>query len=250
MSIEAYRREIEGVIGSRWGTSDLITEAQRLALNTAFPNDFEYYLLALEVIDSENIPMERFTFPVMPKMIRNQRPTIKTIEKTYGGVITNFATSFVPYPISVSGTFGKKLRFTLGLDTPQMLQYTYGDPKEVNAKKLFKKAATVNPRIRTGYGYTQKLKDIFAYGQALDKKGNPYKIVFYNMAANEVVYVEMDNLVTDINDQEKNMMWGYSLQMTAVAPVQKVSVKDTLKNMAGVGDGGASDTVAAIDNIA
>ena len=233
-------------IASAGGVNNVFSNAQRLLLNTAFPDTFEYYMLAFEVIDSDNVPVERFTFPVLPSTIRQSETTIKNIEKTFGGVTTNFSTSFVPYPINLSGNFGRKLRFTAGLDTPQMAKYTYTDPSKASAPSIVRKSLSPNPRITTGFGYTQKLKAVFRYGKAVDKKGNPYRIVFYNMAANEVVFVEMDSLVTEMSE-DKNMIWVYNMQMTAVAGVPKIRLKEKFGNT--TGDGGAGQTSEAINNI-
>lgn len=246
MSILTTIGDIGGYINNKEYGKDALTAAEKLLLNTVFPDSFEYYLIALEVIDSDNVPVERFSFTVLPSSIRRSETKIKTIQKTMGGVVTTFNTTFVPYQISLSGSFGRKLKVSLGLDTPQMLRYN--PPQNLNglAKTSFKRVQQISNTVNTGFGYTKKLEQIFDYGTAVDKKGNPYKIILYNMAYNEVVFVEMDNLVTEINDRERNMMWGYNLNMTAVSPVTSVSL-DTVKDKVFTTDGQLRN--AAVDKV-
>ncbi|HQF50625.1 MAG TPA: hypothetical protein PK588_07635, partial [Paludibacteraceae bacterium] len=41
----------------------------RGVLHQIYPNDFEYYMLALELVDGANNTIDYFVFPVMPSAI-------------------------------------------------------------------------------------------------------------------------------------------------------------------------------------
>ena len=59
----------------------LLTSIGRAGLNALFPNDFEFYMVALELVDSESRTIEYFSFPILPSNIREQSTPITNIKK-------------------------------------------------------------------------------------------------------------------------------------------------------------------------
>lgn len=195
----------------------LLRTLGEIGLHSLFPNDFEYYACSLELRDSFGFPVDMLVFPVMPDSIRESETAVVNIKKSAFGVVSLFNPSFIPFDISISGQFGKKLRVLLGggflsLGVP-LTKGEYNPP-------IF------NTRIKTGYGVIKVLERIYRTSQGLDSAGLPFKLFFFNLALNSSYLVELKHFEKSMTIQT-NRVWQYSLQMKAIAPA--FSVRSNLK---------------------
>jgi hypothetical protein len=199
-------------------TLSVVSTMGKAALHALVPDDFEYYMCALELIDSQGNTRAYMNFPVMPNNIMENKTQIATITKTNNGVVTQFNSSFNPRDISIQGTFGRKLRLVSGTYAPEddrgISLFSVGVP----AIDMFT-AQKVD--VRTGYGLVKILQKIVQRSQQLDFYYKPYVLVFYNYALNTHYIVEV---MQDSYSQsmENNCLWYYSLEMKAVAPADLV----------------------------
>lgn len=76
-------------------------------------------------------------------------------------------------------------------------------------------------------------EDIASYhikSNGVDKDGLPFRLYFYNMALGEsyLVVVPPTGLVLN-QSLQRNMIWEYSLTMTAIAPLEAVAGEQKAK---------------------
>jgi len=193
----------------------LIASIGRSGLNTLFPNDFEYYFMALELVNSQDEVIDYFAFPIIPD-IRQEEPKIKSMTQTDGGlVIISSSTVFVPKPITLTGDFGRKLRILFRGGEA----LTFSEDLVQNFVTLRK--AAFDPSIKTGYGCIKILQSICDKSDGLDDLGKPFKLNLYNMALGEAYWVKVDRLTLN-QEKTKNMIWGFSLQLSAIARLEHV----------------------------
>jgi len=186
-----------------------VTQEGRLALHTLFPDEFEYYLIAFEVVDGTKIT-DRLILPVMPDRIAINQNKIINVKKTAAGIVSYMNDSFVPVNITISGTLGRRLRLLLGnKQTKGIDEPTQGD---------------FVPNVKTGYGATKLLQRIFDKSTQTNKAGKPYRIHFYNLAYNKNYLIQFRSF--DLSqDPEHNMYWQYNITMTAIAPAEIAKFK-------------------------
>lgn len=201
----------------------LATNEGKILLNTLFPNDFEYYMLAFDLIDSDDKVIERVSFPVMPNEMTINEYKIQTVTKTASGVTTTVNDSYVPQTISISGTFGRRLRAYSGLESN-----LFAGISSLRSSDLsFKKTIAVSPTVRTGFGHIKNLEEIYKKSTRQNDRGKPYRIIMYNLAFNQVAYIEFES-ATFSQTMDNNMMWNYSMQIKTVAEVEQKKLFDTL----------------------
>lgn len=199
----------------------------RAGAHALFPNDFEYYMCALELVNSKGRAAEYFVFPVNPEAINVSVNPNTSITKTVGGVSVLKTTTFIPEDCTISGTFGRKLRFLIGSNFIAVDQLSFSTKGGVYQKKFGGKTFNIpslNPGAKTGYGSTKILQSIVDKSTALDKFNNPYRLFFYCSALNWNRLVEVENFTLSQDKQSSNRMWKYSLKMKSIAPL------DQLKN--------------------
>ena len=219
MSIEIARRKFDELVS---GASGLVTDAGRLFAHTLFPNDFEYYLFAFELIDGDSGKVtDRFVFPVNPSSESIDKNNIIGIQKSHTGITSYVNNSFVPKPISISGTFGRKFK---------LMSFNKRTTTSSEVKGISDVVADFIPDIKTGYGAIKSMERILEKSRQETEKGSPYYLLFYNLSFNQAYVVEYTNLNVS-QTIDNNMMWNYSLNMTAVADAYSVSTfKDRLVN--------------------
>lgn len=174
------------------------------------PNNFEYYLIALEVRDfnapsSSTIIKKTLIFPVNPERILIMEKKMSKTTKTYKGVVVNEIETFVPTPLNISGTFGRKAKVLYGSGGRM------GDNHSI---------AGIDPAtsIKTGYGVLKDLQSLHKLSRLSNKNGKPYRTILYNLMFSSVYVVELGDLKISMS-QDKNMLWYYDLSMTVVSPV-------------------------------
>jgi hypothetical protein len=123
----------------------------------------------------------------------------------------------------LKGNFGRKFKFLVGSVGVDAAAFSF-----VNKKFQYNKnAGTFSNQLKTGYGCLKVLERMCAMSNALDDFGNPYRLYFYNMALGNHYLVKVINFTPDMS-MDSNMIWKYSLNMKAVAPI--IGRKKTLKS--------------------
>ena len=190
----------------------------RAGLHALAPDQFEYYMCSLELINSQGATVAFLNFPVMPNSISETESKIIDISKTNSGIVSMFNSSFVPRYISIQGTFGRKFRILSGLkDIPT------GDKTIISIMNgnLGFSMFGQEVKVKTGFGLVNLLRRIIAKSTETDDYGMPYFLLFNNYALNSnyVVEIVQSSFTQSV---ENNMLWFYSLEMKAVAPAEAV----------------------------
>lgn len=200
MSVERVRNDFKRILSS----------SGRTALHTSFPDDFEMYMCAFELVNYLGETVEFFTFPVNPSSIQINGRVLTSIQKSAYAVIINNNPSFVPFPIKASGTFGRKFKALVGNRNI--------DVSGIRLRTGFNNFEEFDVNIKNGYGITKVLEKIFKLSQSVDRSNQPYRLFFYNHTFNHSHMVEVLDYDFNQNDSRSNMMWEYSFVLQAVAP--------------------------------
>lgn len=206
----------------------------RAALHATAPDNYEYYMCSLELIDRYGEQVGFISFVIMPNNITESTTPIQTQTKTKNGMVTLFNDSFAPVSISVQGTFGRKFRIVANMT----------DPNE-KGKNFFNgnlgKVAGINTAVKSGYGLTRVLQYILKKTNELDAQGRPYILLFNNYSFNTSYVVDVMSY-SFTQSVENNMLWFYEFQLKAVAPGS--AVKSRKPNNAQLLKTVASNTIA------
>lgn len=205
MSTQAVNREVRALAAS----------VGRAGLHGLFPDDFEYYVLGLDLTDSEGRIADSLVFPVMPDNIVEPRPSINTVKKTSSGVVSLYNTTFVPFDISIKGSFGRRLRVVSSNGV-----YSFTGIKGI-VKGQGYDAPVFNTSVKSGYGLTKMLEKIKQKSLSVDDKGKPVRLYYYNLALNSQYLVEFTQL-TFSQDRQSNMIWNYAATFKAIAPAYSI----------------------------
>lgn len=219
---------------------DLRVNIGKAALHSLFPNDFEYYMIALELVDSKGYTVDYLNFPVNPNQISQTDPQITNIKQSFGGVTILKSQTFVPKDIRISGDFGRAFKILIqpfdkgtfrafggGMSTKDGVWKKHDNPSENKVGATVKKMV-LNSSIKTGYGSIKLLQSICDKSGGVDLDGNPLRLYLYNMTLGESYLVEVINATFDQNKQSSNMIWQYSLNLKAVAPITKTKKSSAL----------------------
>lgn len=195
--------------GAIQSTRGALIETGRAAIHAIAPDEYEYYLCSLELLDFSGERKGFISFVVMPNQIIENHNPIQTITKTHSGIVTTFNPSFSPIDISISGTFGKKFRLITGLSDPV-------NSKAGGLNLSFGKFATATVGAKSGYGLTKVLEHILQQSEKVDENGKPYFVIFNNYAFNTHYIVNIMNYGFQ-QSYDQNMIWNYNISMRAVA---------------------------------
>lgn len=216
---------------------NLTASVGQAGLNALFPMDFEYYLIALELLTSNNETIDYFAFPVSPQNISQSEPQLTNIKKTANGIVSLSTSTFVPKDINLSGDFGRK--FKLLLQNKTSINFSAfkfsGILKKEQIQNVFNsfRQAAFDPSIKTGYGCLKYLQAIVDKSTATDDSGNPFKLYFYNPILGDSFLVEVVNFEMKMS-MDKNRIGSYSLQLRAIAPlnsINSVNSKSMIRNL-------------------
>jgi hypothetical protein len=194
-------------------TQGVATSAVRAYLNSLFPDEFEYYLFTLELLNNRGEVEDILIFPVMPNAISDSRVSLVNIRKTNNSVVSLTNTTFAPTNISIQGTFGKKIRLLLGSNDSGSA-FSFSTDFNVLNKNI-----ELNGAIKTGYGVTKMLERIIKKSQS----SSEYLLFAYNHALNNNYLVEC----VDMNfsqSLENNMLWNYQLNFKSLARAEDVYI--------------------------
>lgn len=206
---------------------DTALNVGKAAIHAAMPDDFEYYLCSLELVNHKDERKGFLSFSVMPEQISESYTPIQTMIKTHNAVVTLFNDSFAPVDINIAGTFGRKIRLLLNYKDPwiqtggrQFLALNFG------------KIAGVDVGIKTGYGMTKVLQHILnASSKTEAESKKPYYLKFYNYALNTAYIVDVVNYTVN-QSMGSNMIWNYQMTLRAVAPLSSFSkIGNKMKNL-------------------
>ncbi len=213
--------------------NDSLRTAGKISLNANYPDEFELYLFAFELLDGAGKTMEYFIFPVNPSSFKQSDRPVENIQKTMSGVAVISNQTFTPKQITINGNFGRRLKFLIGKNTiGNASKYvnnqinTFKKTKKFNTGKVTLKDFDAN--VKTGYGCFKILMRIVNESRVVDD-GKPRTLLFYNLALNESYVVRVNDISSDMS-QDTNMIWQYILQMTAIAPAESF-VNDFRKSL-------------------
>lgn len=216
MSLESIRKKAQ----------DAIITNGRALVHAKNPDDFEYYAISFELVDSEFNSLRIFHMPVLPTAISIGRTSPLNIKKTGWGYFTQYSDAFQARQISIQGTFGRKFRLI------------------VNKEESDKKLKDYDLNIKTGYGVTKVLEEMLLQSQQASKKNtndlgnsvieeNHKFLIMYNLTFNQQFVVEVMNK-SFTQSVENNMMWNYQIELRAVGDVRNLIGYDldkSLKNL-------------------
>lgn len=196
---------------------ELLASIGRAGLHSQYPNDFEYYACSLELTDSDNNIIEVLVFPVMPESISESNNAISAVKKTATGVVSLYNDTFNPFDISISGTFGRKLRIlsNTGFQLYNAIRFSTLKPSTEYDAPVF------NVNIKTGYGVIKILERIYKLSHSVDRKGLPVRLYFYNLALNSQYLIDFKQLNFN-QSRQNNMIWYYSANFKAIAPAYSI----------------------------
>lgn len=198
----------------------LLGDIGRAELNSLFPNDFEYYICSLELVDSQEKTIQFFIFPIMPDNLEEEKGYIQNIRKTFGGVSVLTTNTFTTNQIILKGNFGRKMKFLLGNELT--------DSNAFAAVQEHSQVKEFSSKIKTGFGCIKILERICDMSKQVDTYGNPYRLYFYNPALGNSYQVEVTAMSIP-QGKDTNMIWNYSLTLTCVAPLVGMLKQDDLK---------------------
>ena len=259
-AISKYNEFVGNDINSISGAIGL--NAAQSALHMSYPNEFEYYMMALELVSYNGKTIDYFVFPVNPSTYSQDEPSVTSIRKTMGGVSAVGNSSFVPIDIRISGNFGKRFKILVGkgadVSATSVAQYSTTSGvfnKEgfiQNVSGRFRKAV-MDSKVKTGYGAIKILQAICDKSRG-DMQGKPNQLYLYNPAYNANFLVKVVSFSQSQN-VGGNFIWGYELVMKAIAPIEAVvgvdEAKKSLKSVMNknIMQVGASKTLMAVNNI-
>jgi len=200
-----------GLNSAASGLASATSSMGRAALHALYPDEIEYYLCSLELIDSSGVTKGYMTFTVMPNNIMDSKTQIATITKTNTGVTTLFNDTFCPRDVSLQGCFGRKLRLITGVQPTGNVSTIpfFGGNTGVKIGKE-------NLLIKTGFGLLKMMENILESAWELDDKKKPHVLIFNNYALN-TSYVVEPLQQSFSQGVENNMLWFYSVELKAVA---------------------------------
>jgi len=203
----------------------------KVGLNGLYPNDFELYVFALELVNSKGDTEEYFIFPINPTSFNESRSANTSIVKTMGGVVTIDSDTFDPVDIIMSGSFGRKLKFLIGEELIDFGALSYSTKSGVfeNVKDTFKKGV-FNSKIKSGYGCTKLLEAISQKSTGLDQYNKPYSLYLYNLALGNSYLIKITNL-TFKQDMNSNGVWNYAMQIKGLGTMDSIEGNRSQKSL-------------------
>lgn len=215
-------------------------ELGKIALQALYPSDFNAALVALELVDSNGVTVDYFSWPVLPSEIREVHNEITNVRKTIGGVYVLKNTTFVPRQISLRGTFGRRFKILINEKQLELAGFRFsignGKMKITPPNLLDNKVAQFSSFAKNGYGCIKVIEAMKEKSKQLDENGKPHSLYFYNPVLGNNYMVEVMNFSHMQDENQYNMLPAYSLQLVAVAPLDSVlsrltNIKSALKNL-------------------
>lgn len=193
---------------------NLVDSIGKSNLHALFPNDFEDYFIALELVDSKKVTEAFVTFPVNPNSISESQPVLTNIKKTAGGIVSVGVETFVPRDIEIKGNFGRNLKIQIGNNffIGGLISFVRNNDTTEFGRPSF------STESKTGYGVLKSLERILDDSEKLDSFGKPKRLYLYNSMLGNNYIVKKKNFISSQNISE-NMIPQYTMQLTAVSPL-------------------------------
>jgi hypothetical protein len=195
--------------------TELINTLGRPVAHLLFPNDIDYYFVALELVDSKDRTVRYFAFPINPKNIYFNDTEATKVQRTFGGVTTIKTTTFDPKNYTIRGDFGRNFKVIVGGKPFSFSALNF----DLDFKNLRVEFAELSVEVKSGYGATKILERIIKQAKELDQYGNPHRMYLYNTSLNHQYIVEPVDFNFDMNVQN-NMIWNYNLRLNAIGEVK------------------------------
>ena len=201
------------------------------ALSALFPREFEFYMISLELINSKGFTEDYFTFPVTPSSIKENATFMTNIQKTSSGITVLKTDTFVPKNITISGNFGRQFKTMInrnivsfvGIASTIASSGSSGLAQNFISQKAGEIVSSVfNREVKTGYGCLKVLESMINKSQLKDPFGFPYRLILYNQALGNNYIVEVLDF-SQSQDESTNVIWNYSMSLTAVAPIEFIT---------------------------
>lgn len=226
---------------------DIAMKVGKSALHAVVPDDFEYYLLSLELLDS-SLNREGFiSFTVMPEQIIENHSPIQSVTKTHQGIISVFSDTFAPVDLNIAGTFGRKFRLVSQLQDPydasKLTNFLNMSLGKLGNSLL---GGNLSLGVKSGYGLTKVLEHMLKAANQRDATNKPRWLILRNYAFNTAYIVDPISFSFSQN-QGNNMMWYYSMNLRAVADY---SVNKKKNNWAALGTVAANGIATGLTDIA
>lgn len=194
---------------------EALASTGRPIMGALFPDDFEVYMMTLELVDSMQNIVDYLSFPVLPDDITKPSPKNTNVKKTAGGVISLTTNTYIPEDITINGNFGRAFKVLVGREVISFKAFG------ASVKKMIKGGKLENPfdaKVKTGFGCTKILQGIIDKSVLLDEHNKPYKLFFHNPTLGESHLVESPLFTLRMDKNTTNRMWGYSLTFKTLAP--------------------------------
>lgn len=217
-----------------------VTTLGRAALSALYPKDFEAYLLAIELVNSQGVTVDYFAWPILPEEIRETDSTITNVRKTLSGVNVLKNPTFNPRSISIRGDFGRRFKLLLGGQNVVFAGFGFsmqsGKFSVSSPKFLQNPVPQFSSFAKTGYGCVKLLEGIKEKSKTLDEDGKPYIVYLYNPILGNNYQVEFVSFTQAQDKGHYNMFPMYNIQLTAIAPLDAVlsrgqNLKSAIKNL-------------------
>jgi hypothetical protein len=207
--------------------TELHNSLGRSALHHLYPKDFEYYMIALELVNGSGSTIDYLAFPVLPASISKVENRRVNIKKAYKSTLVINSSTFVPQDITIRGNFGRSFKILVGNSVVlnglavSTRSGVYDLSQTVTG--ITTPSRVFSRSIKTGYGVTKILQSIINKSSGSDNNG-PYRLYLYNYALGESYLVVPPSraLSLEQNEASNNMIWGYSLTLTIVSPLELV----------------------------
>lgn len=222
----------------------VVPNIHRAILSQIYPKDFEYYMVALELVDGAGDTIDYFAFPVLPTAITKSENKRISIKKSYKSTLVLTSTAFTPQDITIRGNFGRNFKVLMGvkevLSGVAFMSSTKNGVFELEQRSstgIVTPVKQFSKFVKTGFGATKLLQSIIHKSDGSDQNG-PFRLYFYNFALGEsyLVVAPSKSLTLEQNDSNMNMIWNYTLGLTIIAPLESiknvVSVSSNIKLLA------------------
>jgi hypothetical protein len=216
-----------------------LAQLGKAALHALYPNDFEYYSMSLELVDFLGNTVDYFTFPILPSNIDETTKELTNVRKTMTGVNVLKNPTFVPHPIVITGDFGKMFKVIINGQAIEFAGLSISSGHfSIDPLKAVRTFTQFSSFAKTGYGCIKVLEAMKQKSKQLDTNfKKPYSLYFYNPIFGNNYQVEFDTFKVTQNSKERNMIPGYTMQLTAVAPLDSLlsrtaNLKSSVKNLA------------------
>lgn len=203
----------------------------RSAMHQMFPKDFEYYMIALELVDGAGNSIDYLAFPVLPSSIVKSENKRIHIKKAFKSTLILTSSAFTPQDITIRGNFGRGFKILIGgKEILSGLAFTNSIKNGIfnlshigSGSNLSLPTAQFSRFVKTGYGVTKLLQSIIQKSDGSDHNG-PYRLYLYNFALGEsyLVVAPSKALTLEQNDSNMNMIWNYTLNLTIIAPLETI----------------------------